>query len=112
MQHIERVTAAIEREGDGYVALCPEFDIGSQGDSIQEARLNLQEALALFFEAASPGEIAERFHREVYVTQLPSPPRRNHSHVGPCISTHGSQEGGRAGEHHNTADTTGEHKRE
>jgi predicted RNase H-like HicB family nuclease len=54
MQHTERVTAVIEREGDGYVALCPELDIASQGDSIAEARANLEEALGLFFEVASP----------------------------------------------------------
>ncbi len=70
MQHTERVTAVIEREGDGYVALCPELDIASQGGSIEEARANLEEALGLFFEAASPAEIADRFHREVYVTHL------------------------------------------
>lgn len=70
MQHTERVTAVIEREGDGYVSLCPELDVVSQGDTIEEARVNLQEALGLFFEAASPAEIAGRFHREVYVTQL------------------------------------------
>ncbi len=70
MQHTERGTAVIEREGDGYVALCPELDIASQGDSIEEARANLEEALGLFFEAASPAEIVDRFHSEVYVTHL------------------------------------------
>jgi len=70
MQHTERVTAVIEREGEGYVALCPELDIASQGDSIEEARANLEEALGLFVEVASPVEITERFHREVYVTHL------------------------------------------
>jgi len=70
MQRTDRVTAVIEREGDGYVALCPGLDVASQGDTIEEARANLQGALGLFFEAASPAEIAERFHREVYVTQL------------------------------------------
>ncbi len=40
------------REDDGFVALCPEFDIASQGASIEEARTNLSEALALFFETA------------------------------------------------------------
>lgn len=40
------------------------------GDTVEEARANLQEALGLFFEAASPAAIAERFHREVYVTHL------------------------------------------
>ena len=48
-----RLTAIIEREGDGYVALCPELDIASQGDTVEEARRNLEEALELFFECAS-----------------------------------------------------------
>jgi predicted RNase H-like HicB family nuclease len=42
-------TAVIEREDDGFVALCPEFDIASEGASIEEARSNLIEALTLFF---------------------------------------------------------------
>jgi len=65
-----QLTAIIEREGDGYVALCPELDIASQGDTIQDARENLREALELFFESASPREIQERFREEVYVTQV------------------------------------------
>jgi len=60
--------AIIEREDDAFVALCPEFDITSQGDSVEEARANLMEALTLFFETASPSEISRRFHREVFVT--------------------------------------------
>jgi predicted RNase H-like HicB family nuclease len=63
-------TAIIEREDDGFVALCPELDIASQGDSIEAARANLQEALQLFFETASPEEIRQRLHGEVYVTQV------------------------------------------
>ena len=65
-----KLTAIIEREGEGYVALCPEIDIASQGDSIHEARKNLQEALELFFETASSEEIKDRLHDEVYVTQV------------------------------------------
>jgi len=65
-----RLTAIIEREGEGYVALCPELDIASQGDSIEEARDNLQEALQLFFESASQEEIGRRLSGEVFVTQL------------------------------------------
>ena len=65
-----QLTAIIEREGDGYVALCPELDIASQGDTVQEARDNLREALELFFESASPQEIQERLLGEVYVTQV------------------------------------------
>ncbi|MBA2490493.1 MAG: type II toxin-antitoxin system HicB family antitoxin [Gammaproteobacteria bacterium] len=57
-------TAIIEREGDGYVALCPELDIASQGDTVDEARNNLKEALELFFEATSLEEIKERLHSD------------------------------------------------
>ena len=40
-----RLTAFVERECDRYVALCPEVDIASQGDTVAEARDNLAEAL-------------------------------------------------------------------
>lgn len=65
-----RLTALIEREGAGYVALCPELDIASQGDSIEQARENLREALELFFEVASAEEIERRFSEDVFVTQV------------------------------------------
>ena len=54
---VRQLTAIIEREGNGYVSLCPQLDIASQGDTVQEAMENLREALELFFEAASPSEI-------------------------------------------------------
>lgn len=66
----KKLTAIIEREGDGFVALCPEVDVASQGDTVDEARKNLQEALELFFETASPDELKERLHEEVYVTHV------------------------------------------
>ena len=66
----KELTAIIESEGDGYVALCPEVDVASQGDTVAEARANLQEALALFFAAASETEIEQRFRSEVYVTRV------------------------------------------
>jgi predicted RNase H-like HicB family nuclease len=66
----QQLTAIIEREGDGYVALCPELDIASQGGSVEEARDNLVEALELFFETASPTEIQERLRGEVFITRL------------------------------------------
>ncbi len=64
------LTAIIGREGDGYVALCPEIDIASQGDTIEQARENLREALELFFETASSKEIKSRVRGEVYVTNM------------------------------------------
>jgi predicted RNase H-like HicB family nuclease len=67
------MTAIIEREDDGFVALCPELDIASQGATIEEARANLVEALTLFFETASASEVARRLHSEVFVTQVEVP---------------------------------------
>ena len=66
----KKLTAIIEREGNGFVALCPELDVASQGDTVDEAKKNLQEALELFFETASPEEVKTRLHDEVYVTQV------------------------------------------
>jgi predicted RNase H-like HicB family nuclease len=65
-----KLTAIIEREGNGYVSLCPELDIASQGDTIEQARDNLREALELFFETASPEEVKHRLHDDVFVTQV------------------------------------------
>ncbi len=65
-----KLTAIIEREDNGYVSLCPELDIASQGDTIEQARDNLREALELFFEAASPEEVKQRLHGEIFVTHV------------------------------------------
>jgi predicted RNase H-like HicB family nuclease len=67
MGEFMRYTALIEREGDGYVALCPELDIASQGDSVEQARENLREALELFFECASAEEMARRLSSETLI---------------------------------------------
>ena len=66
----QQLTAIIEKEGDGYVSLCPELDIASQGNTLEEAENNLQEALELFFETASAQEIEKRRHNEMYITRL------------------------------------------
>lgn len=70
MKQVHRLTAFIEREGDGYVSLCPELDLASQGKTIEEARQNLVEAIELFFESADPSEIQQHLPREVYVTPI------------------------------------------
>ena len=70
MKTTRELSAIIERDGDGYVALCPELDVASQGDTIEEARTNLIEALELFFETASSGEVRERLHDEVLITRV------------------------------------------
>ncbi len=60
MKSTQNLRAIIEREGDGYISLCPELDIASQGDNIEEARQNLIEALELFLETADPSEVKNR----------------------------------------------------
>lgn len=70
MPQTHQLTALIEREGEWFVALCPELDIASQGRTIEEARRNLIEALELFYETASPSEVASRLRSEVYVTRV------------------------------------------
>lgn len=70
MKTTHEFTALVEGEGDGYVALCPEFDVASQGDTVEEAKRNLAEAVSLFLETADPSEINRRQHSEVFVTRL------------------------------------------
>ena len=63
-------TGVFEREADGYMSLCPELDIANQGDTVQEARANLVEAVELFFETADPSEISGRVRSEADVTRI------------------------------------------
>ena len=70
MSDPRRFTAMTYREDGGYVALCPELDVASQGDSVEEASANLGEAVELFIESADPSEVASRLREEVYVTAL------------------------------------------
>jgi predicted RNase H-like HicB family nuclease len=65
-----KLTAIIRREDDGFVSICPELDIASQGGSRDEARANLLDALHGFFEVASKSEIEQRLGAERYVEQL------------------------------------------
>jgi predicted RNase H-like HicB family nuclease len=60
MNQPPQLTAIIERQDNAYIALCPELDIASQGDTVEEARRNLAEALELFFAVADAGEVARR----------------------------------------------------
>lgn len=63
-------TAILEKEGDMYVALCPELDVASQGATVEQATANLKEAVELFIECADPAEVRRRSHTEVFVTRF------------------------------------------
>jgi predicted RNase H-like HicB family nuclease len=47
-----RLTAAITHEAPWYVARCLDVEVASQGESVEEALVNLREALELYFEDA------------------------------------------------------------
>lgn len=64
------LTALLTREGNGFVALCPEIEVVSQGATVEEAKANLREAVELFFECASPAEIEERLSSEAYISAM------------------------------------------
>jgi predicted RNase H-like HicB family nuclease len=65
-----QLTALLEREGNAFVALCPELDVASQGDTVEEARANLKEAVELFLETAPSEELERRYHSEVFISHF------------------------------------------
>ena len=64
------LTAVIEKEDNMYISLCPELDIASQGDTPDEAKSNLVEALELFYETASDTEISKRLHNDLQISRV------------------------------------------
>lgn len=70
MSDVRKFTAMIYREGDGYVSLCPELDVASQGDTVEDASANLREAVELFLETAAASEIEGQMTGEMYVTAM------------------------------------------
>jgi predicted RNase H-like HicB family nuclease len=64
------LSAVLNPEADGYVSLCPELDIASQGDTIEEALANLKEALEGFFETASAEEVQTRLKKPALFTRI------------------------------------------
>ena len=53
----------MERDGDLFVALCPELDIASQGATSEEAAANLQEAVEFFLNLSDPSAVKARMER-------------------------------------------------
>lgn len=70
IRQLQTFTAIIEQEDDGFVALCPQLDIASQGDTVQEAKSNLTEAIELFFEVADLSEVQSRLQTNIFITQV------------------------------------------
>ena len=66
----DKYTAVIQEEDGGFVSLCPELDIASQGDTVEFALANLKEAVQMFLEVAPAEEIIRREHHGIFVTQF------------------------------------------
>jgi len=58
------VTNKIIKEDDSFVATCLEFDIVSQGDSIEEANGNLDEAVLCYLNTLEDLGIREEIFKE------------------------------------------------
>lgn len=52
-----KLKCLVEPEDDWYVSYCEELGIASQGETVNEAKRNLEEAIEMFFEDASHSEI-------------------------------------------------------
>ena len=70
MKSMRQLTAIIEREDDGYVALCPELDIASQGETVETAGPISSRHSSSSSQSADPTEVARRLHSEVFVTRV------------------------------------------
>ena len=66
---MKRIQAVIQSDGEGYVARCLNLPVTTQGESIEDARTNLREAVELYLETWGPGEIEEEAE-EVYLTSI------------------------------------------
>ena len=62
------LTAVITEEDGGFVALNPDTDVASQGDSIAEALANLKEALELYFEETASDKSNKKPHNTFLTT--------------------------------------------
>ena len=64
-------TIKIELEDDWYVATCLENNIASQGKTIDEALVNLKEAISLYYEDESTkDELLFLENEQVFITRL------------------------------------------
>jgi len=64
------LSAVLNPEEDDYVSLCPELDIASQGDTIEEALANLKKAPEGFLETASADEVRTRLKKPALFTRI------------------------------------------
>lgn len=64
MEQVVTLRFEAEREDDLYVAHCPDLDISSYGDTIEDAFARLQDAVSLYLETIEEDGERERIFRE------------------------------------------------
>lgn len=52
------------KKNNHYVAVCPEFDVSSFGDTVEEANENLKEAIMLYLEGIDELKIRDQIFKE------------------------------------------------
>ncbi|MEA5571567.1 type II toxin-antitoxin system HicB family antitoxin [Calothrix sp. UHCC 0171] len=66
-----KVSIIIEKDEDGYYAYCPELPgCQTQGDSLEEVRENIQEAVELYLETLSESEKQALQNKEIFTMTL------------------------------------------
>lgn len=66
-----KLSVVIERDDSGFFAYCPELpNCHSQGDTFEEARTSIQEAVELYVASLDPEEIEELGSHEIYTGDL------------------------------------------
>ena len=66
-----RFSAVFSKDEHGYFVYCPELPgCHSQGDTFEEARDNIREAMGLYLETMSPEEIEAARSKEILTTTL------------------------------------------
>ena len=69
------VTHVIKKENDQYVAICPEFDVSSFGETVEKANDNLKEAISLNLEGIEELKIRNQIFKEKSITTYISKPK-------------------------------------
>ncbi len=65
-----RLTEEIWKEGNMYVAYCPELDVSSCGEDVQQAKKNLAEAILINIEETKKLGTFEKFLEETGLENL------------------------------------------
>ncbi len=63
------LTAVVWKEAGGYVSKCTELGVASCGDTVQEARFNLKEAVELFLENAKVIGLMDDIKESLYADE-------------------------------------------